>query len=105
MEFEVNLSDVLSEMGLQAAFKGYGQFLQMSEDPDVHIDRVIHKAVVEVNEEGTVAAAATVVAMKTRCMPRPELEITLDRPFVFVIEHIETKDLLFVGVVNCPDLG
>jgi serpin B len=107
MSFGVeDLSSHLQAMGLQCCIKnGTGQFLRMSSDPEVHIDAVLHKAVVEVNEEGTVAAAATAVVMMTRCLPPPEKMITFDRPFIFAIEHVASGELLFIGVVASPELS
>lgn len=61
---------------------------------DLFIDDVIHKAFVEVNEEGTEAAAATAVIMKTRCMVF-NAEFKIDKPFIFYIKHIPTGINLF----------
>ena len=52
----------------------------MSDDPELHISDVVHTALIEVNEEGTVAAAATAVIMKTRSLGPPPLRLTFDRP-------------------------
>lgn len=54
------------------------------------------------NEEGTEAAAATAVVMKSRCAPRPVPEVVFDRPFVFAIESVADGQLLFVGLVVDP---
>lgn len=59
------------------------------------------QAVVEVDEEGTVAAAATGIMM-TRSMPMPAPELVFDRPFAFVIRHDATRLPVFVGVVHDP---
>ena len=90
----------LKDMGLAEAFNGTGQFLRMSTDPEVHIDKVLHKAVLEVNEEGTVASAATATVMKTRCIPPPEQVVIFDRPFTFAIEHVASEELLSLGIVG-----
>jgi serine protease inhibitor len=55
-----------------------------------------HKAVIEVNEEGSKAAAATLVEMKESAAPEP-LTFTADRPFVFIITYDETVTILFMG--------
>jgi serpin B len=82
-----SMNDALQAMGMKEAFDGRGGFLTMSNDPEVHLDLVMHKATLEVDEEGTVAAAATGAVMMTRCMPRPVPVILMDvdRPFVFFL--------------------
>ena len=60
---------------------------------------MIHKAVVEVNEEGTEAAAATAVGMRTTSMP-PMFEV--NRPFLFLIREHATGTILFIGRVTNP---
>lgn len=61
-----DLKPQLSAAGLAGAFNGVGGFLGMADDRDLHLSKVFHKAVVEVNEEGTEAAAATAAVMMTR---------------------------------------
>jgi serpin B len=63
---------------------------------------VIHKAFVSVDEAGTEAAAATAVIMKETAMPGQPVEVTIDRPFIFLIRDIETGAILFVGRVLNP---
>lgn len=65
-------------MGVKSGFASSSGFLRMSADPSVFIEDVLHKAVIEVNEEGTEAAAATAVVM-TRSLPPPPVEVTVDR--------------------------
>ena len=64
-----------------------------------YIEDVLHKAVIEVNEEGTVAAAATAVVM-TRSLPPPPIDFKVDRPFVFVVYDHTVKTVLFVAKVE-----
>jgi serine protease inhibitor len=76
----------------------------------VWLDRVLQRTVVEVNEEGTVAAAATAVESAVDSMPPPPTPFVVDRPFLFAIRDDATAALLFVGVVDdpagaCSDLG
>jgi serpin B len=65
------------------------------------IDDVLHKAFVSVDEAGTEAAAATAVIV-ARAAPEPPKEVTVDRPFVFMIRDIETGAILFLGHVVNP---
>mmetsp|Transcript_27971 Transcript_27971/g.86512 ORF Transcript_27971/g.86512 Transcript_27971/m.86512 type:complete len:420 (+) Transcript_27971:26-1285(+) len=77
-------------------------FLKMSDARDLHVGAVLHRAVVEVNEEGTVAAAATAAVMTDSCAGA---SMFFDRPFVFLIEHEPTGRVLFAGVVADPTSG
>mmetsp|Transcript_14366 Transcript_14366/g.41899 ORF Transcript_14366/g.41899 Transcript_14366/m.41899 type:complete len:93 (-) Transcript_14366:572-850(-) len=84
------------------AFASGADFSRISEPP-LFISQVLHKAVVDVDEEGTVAAAATAVMM-TRSMPmqQPPFKLVFDRPFVFAIQHLATNTPVFTGVVQSP---
>ncbi|KAK7881249.1 hypothetical protein WMY93_029658 [Mugilogobius chulae] len=78
----------------------------MSPANDLVVSKVVHKAFVEVNEEGTEAAAATAVVMMLRCAPmiRPAAFIA-DHPFLFFIRHNKTKAILFAGRYCSPDVS
>lgn len=100
-----DLTPSLRAMGLGAALDRSGGFLAMSDDPNLHLSAVIHKAMAEVNEEGTEAAAATAAVMVTRSMPAPPLLVSFDRPFLFFVEHAASGAILFAGVINQPGSG
>jgi len=74
----------------------------MTGEKDLFISDVIHKAFVSVDEAGTEAAAATAVIMELTAMPETPVEVTLNRPFIFLIRDIETGAILFVGRVMNP---
>jgi serpin B len=102
---QFNLSKVLKAMGMRDAFSpSAADFSGMTTAQKLFISEVIHKAYVDVNEEGTEAAAATAVVMKTTGMPRPEEPVVFraDRPFVFIIRHRQTGSILFVGRLVNP---
>lgn len=80
-----------------------GGFLKMAEDPGLHVDSVVQRAFVSVDEEGTEAAAATAVVMMARSVPRPPRKIHFDRPFLFVIENAKTGDIAFAGLLADPN--
>jgi serpin B len=63
---------------------------------------VLHKAFVDVNEEGTTAAAATAVVMMGRGEPEPPPVFRADHPFVFMIREKRTKCVLFLGRLMDP---
>lgn len=95
-----NLNEVLKSMGMVDAFKEFNaDFSGMisKEDGQLYIGSVIHKAFVEVNEEGTEAAAATAVVMLTRSVPSPPPVFSADHPFIFLIQDNATGSILFMG--------
>jgi serpin B len=101
-EFESSfrLRETLAAMGMpDAFFYGNANFSGMTGNRDLFIADVVHKAFVSVSEERTEAAAATsAVAPTARIGPPPEIiEVTVDRPFVFLIRDIPTNTVLFVG--------
>jgi serpin B len=99
---EFSLKDNLIKMGMPAAFTDKADFSGMTEGPELYIDAVIHKSFVSLDEKGTEAAAATAVIMKLTSMPVKTAEVTIDRPFIFLIRDIDTGAILFVGRVLNP---
>lgn len=99
IEFGTDLKDVLIHRGMSVAFGPTADFSGMSSG--LALSQVIHKTVVEVNEEGTTAAAVTAAVMP-RSLPPPEptFEMRCDRPFIFLVRHDATKLLLFAGVIG-----
>ena len=97
-EFDSSFSllEALSAMGMPIAFSGSADFSGMTGNRELYIADVVHKAFVSVDEEGTEAAAATAVVMELTAMP-DVVEVTIDRPFIFLIRDIETGTILFVG--------
>ena len=96
------LKKTLIDMGMPVAFSAGADFSGMTGEKDLFISDVIHKAFVSVDEAGTEAAAATAVIMELTAMPETPVEVTLNRPFIFLIRDIETGAILFVGRVMNP---
>jgi len=98
-ESKYDLKDTLAGMGMPAAFDpGQADFSGMDGSKSLYIGNVFHKAFVAVDEKGTEAAAATAVVMELAAVPLgPDVVLTVDRPFIFVIRHNPTGSLLFVG--------
>jgi serpin B len=99
---EFSLNDTLAEMGMPIAFSGAADFSGMTGNRELFISDVIHKAFVAVDEAGTEAAAATAVIMELTAVPEPPVEVTIDRPCIFLIRDIETGAILFVGRIMNP---
>ena len=91
----------LAALGMPAAFCALADFSRISEDTQLYIDTVIHKTHIEVAEEGTRAAAVTMIGLKNTGMPmQPPKEVILDRPFVYMIIDTETQLPIFIGAVT-----
>ena len=101
-ESEFSLGDALAEMGMPDAFGADADFSGMTRSRDLWIAAVVHKAFVSVDEEGTEAAAATGVVMLTSGPSKDPIEVTVDRPFIFLIRDIGTGTVLFLGRVLNP---
>ncbi len=102
VESAIGLRDVLAEMGMPAAFDpGQADFSGMDDSRDLYISHVLHKAFVVVDESGTEAAAATAVVIGLTSLPS-HMEVTVDRPFIFLIRDLQTGTILFIGRVVNP---
>eukprot|EP01087_Luapelamoeba_hula_P019535 TRINITY_DN647_c0_g1_i1.p1 TRINITY_DN647_c0_g1~~TRINITY_DN647_c0_g1_i1.p1 ORF type:complete len:392 (-),score=65.83 TRINITY_DN647_c0_g1_i1:405-1580(-) len=99
-----SLKAELSGQGMGEAFRqNSDSFARIA--PGTWIDDVLHKAVVELDEEGTKAAAVTAVVIRARCAvvaPRHRFEMTVDRSFVFVIADSQNGHILFIGTIENP---
>ncbi|HEX9061215.1 MAG TPA: serpin family protein [Clostridia bacterium] len=105
-----SLKKQLSDMGMKEAFTGSADFsgiCDKSYSPDTHISDVLHNSIVEVTEEGTVAAAVTEVIVVATPGPNPQpvtkSVFSATRPFVYVIADDKTGTILFTGKVS--DIG
>ena len=101
---EVLLKDQLSALGMAEAFSTSADFSGMTGTRALCIADVVHEAFVDVDEEGTEAAAATAVIMWETSVPEPiePIELTVDRPFLFLIRDLPTETVLFLGRVTDP---
>lgn len=100
---EFKLKEVLSGLGMPQAFEEQNaDFSAMDETGDLFIQQVVHKGFVDVNEEGTEAAAATGVIMAPTSAVVDKLEFRADHPFVFLIRDASSGLVLFVGRLNDP---
>jgi serpin B len=98
----LSLADTLKTMGMSDAFSMSADFSGMDGTRNLAITDVFHKAFVAVDEAGTEAAAATAVVIGLTAMPASPVDLTVDRPFVFLIRDVQTGAILFVGRVLNP---
>lgn len=101
-----SLAEVLKSFGMKDAFDiNKANFSGMDGNPNwLYIEAVLHKAFVDVNEEGTEAAAATGVRMKEKSAPPPPIIFRADHPFLFLIRDNLTGSVLFMGRVSNPSI-
>jgi serpin B len=104
IEYKALLNETLSDMGMEIAFTDRADFTRLFEEEyGLMISKVIHKAVIEVNEEGTEAAAVTGVEVSLTSMPPEKPVLTLNRPFIFFIKEKHTGAILFAGKLSNPE--
>ena len=104
LEYEKTLNNPLQSLGMAIAFSPTGaDFSRMADlemfGKNLYIGEVLHKAVVEVNEEGSEAAAVTSIGIRATSLPP---QFIANRPFFFAIRDNETKTILFMGTVVDP---
>ncbi len=103
-EYEIQLNTALKSLGMEAAFDGSRANFSNMTSASVKIDEVKHKTFVEVNEEGTEAAAATSVraTLTSARMPEEPFQMVVDRPFFCAIRDNQTGTVLFMGSIREP---
>ncbi|XP_004638330.1 plasminogen activator inhibitor 2 [Octodon degus] len=102
LEEHYELKSILSSMGMEDAFNmGQANFSGMSEEDELFLSEVFHQATVDVNEEGTVAAAGSGAIMTGRT-GHGGPQFVADHPFLFFIMHKITKSILFFGRFSLP---
>lgn len=102
-EQSISMADTLAQMGMPDAFDpDVADFSGMDGTRLLYITDVFHKAFVAVDEVGTEAAAATAVIVGLESMPSVDVELTVDRPFIYLIRDLDTGSILFLGRVVNP---
>lgn len=103
--YKRNLNDDLINLGMEIAFSGNADFSKIS-DQGLMISRVLHQTFIETNEEGTEAAAATIVEMNYGgSNPSSVDKVTLNRPFIYFIRESTTGTIIFMGRVGDPTIN
>lgn len=101
LEENYDMKEFLCKLGMTDAFDNRADFSGISSKENLFLSKVVHKSFVEVNEEGTEAAAATAAIMMLRCM-RFTPRFCADHPFLFFIQHVKTNGILFCGRFSSP---
>jgi serpin B len=105
---QFSLAPALTALGMPLAFTSRADFTGITTAEPLHISDVVHQAYLDVDEQGTEAAAATAVVIRAAArvmMPDPPVEMTVDRPFLFAITELASGRPLFLGRVTDPSLG
>jgi len=101
--FKDLLNDPLKNLGLGIAFEPFGaDFSRIRLGGGIYISRVIHQSFIDVKEEGTEAAAATIVEFRENAAPQPAV-LRADKPFLYLIKENSTGAILFIGKVGKPE--
>ena len=101
-ESKVELKKVLSAMGMPTAFTDRADFSGISTEEPLLIDAVIHQANIDVDENGTEAAAATAVVARAASLPSDAVSLMVDHPFLFALRDKDTGAVLFLGRITEP---
>ena len=105
-EYEITVNDVLKSLGMEIAFnQNEADFSGMrSTPPKLYIDEIKHKTFVEVNEEGTEAAAVTSIGIATMSALITNIDMVVNRPFFFAIRDNDSESILFIGEITNPEI-
>ena len=102
-ESSAELKQTFKKMGITDAFTKAADFTGMTEKNDLKIDKVIHKAKIEISEEGTKAAAATAVTVIRKTAFIPTTIFNANHPFIYLIHDNKTGTILFMGKLASVD--
>jgi serpin B len=99
--FKEELKDILTNMGMGIAFSDLADLSNIA-DAGLLISKVTHQSLIETNEEGTEAAAATIVTVGTTSVGPDSFTFNADHPFLYIIRETTTNTILFMGRVTDP---
>ena len=104
LEENYGMNSLLANMGMTKAFGSDADFGLFSQDLSLSVDAIAHKAVIEVDEKGTKAAASTSISIVPMSLgySMNTIKFKVDHPFMFVIKDNKTNAILFLGQVNKP---
>lgn len=99
-----DLKPELSQMGMGIAFSNQADFSNLFKQHQTKISQIIHKTFIEVNEQGTEAAAVTSIGVRLTSLPLNQSVMDVNRPFVYLIMAKDSGAILFMGEVNDPEV-
>ena len=105
-DYDVEMTGIMQDLGVEDAFiEGGADFSGITSSTGLYISRVLHKTHIELDRNGTKAAAATAVYMDAEMAmePLPSVEVYCDRPFAYAIVDVDTMNPMFIGTVNCVE--
>ena len=97
------LNDPLNGMGMGIAFTDAADFSRINPAGNLFISKILHKTFIDVNEEGTEAAAVTTVEISVTSAGDGPVTFIADKPFLFVIRENSTRSILFMGKLSRPE--
>lgn len=97
IEYATSLNEILKETGINKAFSGEAEFEKMFDSGNMWITDTIHKTYINVDEEGTEAAAVTGIGMAGSALPPEPIVVKYNKPFTFVIKDKAHNEILFIG--------
>ena len=104
-DYQTTLNETLSDMGMVRSFSAYADFTKLTSVGHPSVSEVIHDTFIQLDEDGTKAAAVTAIIMKdTAPIMDAQKELNFDRPFVYAIVDTETDMPVFLGTLtNIPN--
>lgn len=103
IESDYDLNKTLHEMGIKDAFSNKADFSGITDQEKLLISNVIHKANINVDEEGTEATAATAVIMAKMFFMRAEVKININKPFIYILRNNTDNCIYFMGKIKNPN--
>jgi len=104
IESEFDLNKTLSELGIKEAFTEAADFSGITSTEKLYISKVVHKANIAVNEEGTEAAAATAVMMRKTSVLLEDIDFIVNKPFIYILRNNKNNCIYFMGKIINPNL-
>lgn len=102
IETDIDLNNTLISMGIKDAFNSSADFSGITTQEKLYISKVLHKAKIIVNEEGTEAAAATAVVMRKTAILAEAVEFNVNKPFIYILRNNENNCIYFMGKIIDP---
>ena len=102
LNYKKTINDVLISLGMGSAFGSGADFTRITTEVELYINRVIHQSFLQVDEEGTEAAAATIVELVYKSDAPLGFYMRIDHPYLFVIRERVNNTILFIGKISNP---